>query len=301
MSEPPGDAYDADVRDEPLITVPELRQLMASGAPLSLVEVRWSPQGATPAEAFLAGHVPGAVRADLDTDLAGPPGARGRHPLPSTDAFQAAMRRLGVRRGRTVVVYDHGDSTIAARLWWMLRYFSHPEVRVLDGGFEAWARAGLPVQEGPGDVVEPGDFTAAPGGMPLLTVDEVPDVATSGCLLDSRLGERYRGEVEPLDPVAGHIPGALSAPTFASCTPDGHFLAPERLRERFHALGVTAGGPVAAYCGSGVTAAHQVLALRLAGIDAALYVGSWSEWVADPHRPVAVGPSPSDQVVSARP
>lgn len=272
-----------------LITVEELRNLLAAGPSVTLVDVRWSPKGPTPLARYLAGHLPGAVRADLDADLAAPPGPGGRHPLPTAADFQAAMRRLGVRGDRPVIAYDQQDSTISARLWWMLRHFGHRDVRVLDGGYEAWTRVGLPVAEGPAGAVEPGDFTAAPGGMPLLTVDEVPGFTARGVLLDSRLGERFRGEIEPLDPVAGHIPGAVSAPTFDNSDPDGLFLPPERLRERFEGLGVTPGAPVAAYCGSGVTAAHQVLALRLAGFDAALYAGSWSEWITDPGRGVAVG------------
>lgn len=273
-----------------LITVAELRALLATSAPVTLIDVRLAQPGPTPLERYLAGHLPGAVRADLDEDLADPPGARGRHPLPEGARFQATMRDLGVHDRRPVVVYDQRDSTIAARLWWMLRYFGHRDVRVLDGGYEAWQRAGSPIAEGPAEPVAAGDFTAVPGGMPLLKVEQVPGFAAEGSLLDSRLAERFRGEIEPLDPVAGHIPGAVSAPTFDNSDADGFFLPPAKLRKRFADLGIGAGGSVGAYCGSGVTAAHQVLALRLAGIDAALYVGSWSEWIADPARDVAVGP-----------
>lgn len=274
---------------DPLIQVDELRALLADAAPPTVLDVRWGPQGPPPAQRYLDGHLPGAVRADLDADLAAPPGPHGRHPLPDREAFLAAARRLGVDRDRPVVVYDQRDATISARLWWMLRDYGHPSVRVLDGGYEAWVRAGAPVETGPGTPVAPGGFAGVPGAMPLLTVDEVPDAAAKGFLLDSRLPERFRGEVEPLDPVAGHIPGALSAPTFDNSAPDGRFRSPEELRRRFTGLGLTPDRPVAAYCGSGVTAAHQVLALRLAGFDAALYAGSWSEWIADPARPVAVG------------
>ncbi|MEU1433611.1 sulfurtransferase [Streptomyces sp. NPDC005775] len=274
---------------DPLIQVDELRALLSDAAPPTVVDLRWGGQGPTPARRYLDGHLPGAVRADLDADLAAPPGTGGRHPLPDPETFLAAMRRLGVDRDRPVVVYDQRDATISARLWWMLRDYGHPAVRVLDGGYEAWVRAGAPVGTGPGAPVAPGGFTGTPGAMPLLTVDEVPDAAARGFLLDSRLPERFRGEVEPLDPVAGHIPGALSAPTFDNSAPDGRFRSPEELRSRFSGLGLTHDRPVAAYCGSGVTAAHQVLALRLAGFDAALYAGSWSEWIADPDRPVAVG------------
>ncbi|MFI6862507.1 sulfurtransferase [Streptomyces sp. NPDC050421] len=276
-------------RTDPLIQVDELRALLADAAPPTVVDLRWGGQGPTPEQRYLAGHLPGAVRADLDADLAAPPGPRGRHPLPDTEAFLAAARRLGIDQDRPVVVYDQRDATISARLWWMLRHYGHPAVRVLDGGYEAWVRAGAPVETGPGAPVAPGGFAGVPGGMPVLAVDEVPDAAAKGFLLDSRLPERFRGEVEPLDPVAGHIPGALSAPTFDNSAPDGRLRTPEELRNRFAGLGLTHDRPVAAYCGSGVTAAHQVLALRLAGFDAALYAGSWSEWVADPARPVATG------------
>lgn len=273
----------------PLISVADLWATHQAGSPVTLIEVRWSPHGPSPADRYRAGHLPGAGYADLDTDLAAPPGADGRHPLPTPAAFQAVARRLGVRSDRPVVVYDERDSTTAARLWWMLGYFGHPDVRVLDGGYQAWTRAGLPIQTGDPDAIDPGDFTAVPGGLPLLTVADVPDMARRGVLLDARSGERFRGEVEPLDPIAGHIPGAVSAPTADNTDADGLLRPAAELRERFAGLGVTPHTGVAAYCGSGVTAAHQVLALRLAGFDAALYVGSWSEWITDPARPVARG------------
>ena len=159
---------------------------------------------------------------------------------------------------------------------------------MLDGGLSAWAGAGLPVVKETSGVA-PGDFVARPGGMPLLSAAEAGALATSGVLLDARAGERYRGEVEPIDPVAGHVPGAVSAPTTENIGPDGRFRPAADLRERFAALGVGAGVPAGAYCGSGVTAAHELLAMEVAGLPAALYVGSWSEWVADPTRPVATG------------
>ena len=189
------------------------------------------------------------------------------------------------------MVYDDGDATIAARGWWTLRYFGHEDVRVLDGGYRAWASAGLPVTTAEPAPV-PGDFTAKPGHMPVLDAAGAQAVARTGLLLDARAGERYRGETEPVDPVAGHIPGAVSAPTAGNVNPDGTFKDAAELAARFAAQGVTAsdaGAPVGAYCGSGVTAAHEVLALTLAGIPAALYVGSWSNWIADPARPVATG------------
>jgi thiosulfate/3-mercaptopyruvate sulfurtransferase len=271
-----------------LITAAELAEL--SPRPV-ILDVRWSLGGPPGVEDYLAGHIPGAVFADLDLDLAAPPGMGGRHPLPPAGNFQAAMRRLGVSANRPVVVYDAADSTAAARAWWLLRYFGHHDVRVLDGGYRAWAAVGLPSEAGRGPA-ETGDFTVSPGHLPLLDADAAASVARSGLLLDARAGERYRGETEPVDPVAGHIPGAVSAPTAQNVAADGTFKPPAELAGRFAALGAASTSPVGAYCGSGVTASHEVLALTLAGIPAALYAGSWSEWITDPSRPVASGPGP---------
>jgi thiosulfate/3-mercaptopyruvate sulfurtransferase len=273
----------------PLISVEGLQAARQAVNAPTMIDVRWAPHGPSPLQLFRAGHIPGAVRADFDTDLAGAPGPGGRHPLPASDAFQVTMRRFGVFQDRPVVVNDQRDSTIAARLWWMLHYFGHRDVRVLDGGIDAWTRAGLPVETGDRTAPRPGDFVAVPGGLPLLTVDMVSGVAKKGLLLDARTAERFRGEVEPLDPVAGHIPGAVSAPTFDNCDADGFFRPTDDLRARFVSLGVASNLTVGAYCGSGGTAAHEVLALRLAGFEAALYVGSWSEWISNPQREVARG------------
>jgi len=230
------------------------------------------------------------VFVDLDADLAAEPGPAGRHPLPPAGRFQAAMRRAGVSNASTVVVYDEADATVAARAWWLLRYFGHRGCQVLDGGFRAWGAAGGQVATGEGAAPGGGDFTARAGQMPVLDADAAAGLARQGHLLDARTRERYRGEKEPIDPVAGHIPGAVSAPTTANVSADGRFLPAAGLRARFATLGAAGAGMVGAYCGSGVTAAHEVLALELAGIRASLYVGSWSNWVADPARPVATGP-----------
>jgi thiosulfate/3-mercaptopyruvate sulfurtransferase len=280
----------------PLVDAGSLAVELAGDVPPVLLDVRWRLGGPPGIDSYRAGHLPGAVFADLDADLSGPPGAGGRHPLPAAAQLQEAMRRLGVRTAYPVVVYDDGDSTIAARAWWTLRYFGHDQVRVLDGGFRAWAAAGQPVTTDEPSVVA-GDFTADPGNLPVLDAAGAAALARSGVLLDARAGERYRGETEPVDPVAGHIPGALSAPTIGNVGADGRFLPPAELRQRFAGLGVPVdpepGAPAAgAYCGSGVTAAHEVLALALAGVPGALYVGSWSGWTADPARPVATGPDP---------
>ena len=272
----------------PLVSVPDLATMLASDVAPVLLDVRWSLLGPPGAAEFQAGHLPGARFVDLDRELAGPPGRGGRHPLPETAVFQDAMRRCGLRPDSEVVVYDAGDASVGARLWWLLHYYGHDRVRVLDGGFAAWRAAGHTVETGDPGPVPAGTFVARPGSVPVLDADGAARVARDGVLLDARAAERYRGEVEPVDPVAGHIPGARSAPTSSNIGPDGRFLDGDRLRDRFEALGVAGGAEVGAYCGSGVTAAHEVLALRLAGFRAALYVGSWSEWVAA-DRPVATG------------
>jgi thiosulfate/3-mercaptopyruvate sulfurtransferase len=272
-----------------LIDVDELAAALESGRPPLLLDVRWRLGGPPGIETYRAGHLPGAGYADLDRDLAGPPGTGGRHPLPSTGDAQAALRRLGVRGTRPVVVYDDAAGSVAARAWWLLRYLGHDDVRLLDGGLGAWTAAGRPVETGDGTPPEPGDFVARPGAMQVLDADEAAALARGGVLLDVRTVERYRGEVEPIDPVAGHVPGAVSAPAAAVTGADGRLLSRDALRARFASLGVVDGGRVGAYCGSGVTAAQTVLALEVAGVPAALYVGSWSEWVTDPGRPVATG------------
>ena len=209
--------------------------------------------------------------------------------MPERSAFELAMRAAGVSAGRAVVAYDDADGTSAARAWWLLRFHGHGDVRLLDGGWRAWCEAGEATESGAPVPPEPGDFTAAPGAMPVVDAAGAAALARDGVLLDARAAARYRGEVEPVDPVAGHIPGACSAPTAENVDAGQRFLGPDELGDRFHALGVDGTTDVGVYCGSGVTAAHEVLALELAGIRAALYPGSWSEWVRDPSRPVATG------------
>lgn len=271
---------------QPLIDAQTLARIQQETV---ILDIRWHLAGPPGIEAYRAGHLPGAVFVDLDRDLAAPPGAGGRHPLPSPTEFEAAMRRAGVSGDSLVVVYDDADATAAARAWWCLRYFGHEKVRVLDGGYRAWMENGLPVStETPS--VEPGDFVARPGQLPVLDADGAAALAKAGVLLDARSAERYRGEMEPVDPVAGHIPGAVSAPTMGNVGVDGKFLPRPLLRERFAALGATDAAEVGVYCGSGVTAAHEVLALTLAGVPAALYTGSWSNWIGDPTNPTVTGP-----------
>ena len=267
--------------DRDLVVSPQVLAAMTAleaPADVTVLDVRWQLGRDDGHEQYLTGHVPGASYVDLGTDLADPvgDGSRGRHPLPDPERFGAAMRRCGVRRGRPVVVYDDVAGTSAARAWWLLTYHGHPDVRVLDRGWSAYVEAGGAMESGPVDVV-PGDFTPDPGHLPVVDADEAARLAAEGRLVDVRAAERYRGEREPVDPVAGHVPGAVNVP-FGEA-------------ERF---GELAGGTgrVGVYCGSGVTAAYGVLELMRRGRDAALYPGSWSEWVADPSRPVATGPTP---------
>lgn len=259
-----------------------------------VLDVRWTLAEPDGRDAYRAGHIPGAVYVDLDTELADHSATgEGRHPLPGEAAFTAAMRRWGLREGDLVVAVDDAGGMSAARAWWLLRHAGWRDVRLLDGGLAAWREAGLPLETG--DVVpEPGDATARFGGMPVVDLDEADALASAeaGVLLDARAAERYRGDVEPIDPRAGHIPGAVSAPTTGNLGADGRFLPAEVLRERFAALGADGRHPLAVYCGSGVNAAHQVAALAVAGLDAALYPGSFSQWSNVRERPVATGPEP---------
>lgn len=269
-----------------LMTVAELAAALTTPHPPIVLDTRWQLAGPPGIETYRAGHIPGAHYVDLDGDLAGPPGSAGRHPLPDADQFGAAMRHRGVSAHRTVIAYDDGDGVPAARLWWLLRWCGHPDVRMLDGGYRAWTAAGHPtttVEPSP----EPGDFHPTPGAMPIIDASTAAALPQTGVLLDVRTNDRYRGDHEPIDPVAGHIPGAVNAPGNQTLTADGTLRPPHELAAYYADLGITEGTEVAAYCGSGVTAAREVLALEVAGIRAALYPGSWSEWIADPSRPIA--------------
>jgi thiosulfate/3-mercaptopyruvate sulfurtransferase len=273
----------------PLISAAELAQLLVGEDPPTVLDVRWQ-LGAPPMRPeYLRGHIPGAVFVELESELSSAPardGSGGRHPLPTADAFARSMRVAGVSNARGVVVYDAASAMAAARAWWLLRYFGHRRVAVLDGGLAAWMQAGCPVErEAP--LVQAGDFEARPGGMPLIDADGAAELAARGVLLDARAAERFRGEREPVDPIAGHIPGAVNLPSDRNVDQSGRFLAPRELVEGFRRAGVGDDVAVGAYCGSGVVAAHEVLALELAGVRAALYGGSWSDWISDSRRPVA--------------
>ena len=266
----------------PLISTGELRDRLHE---VTVLDVRYRMGGPGGPDEYAAGHIPGAVYVDVDTELANPPGEGGRHPLPDTDRFQEAMRRAGVSGDRPVVVYDDWQAHAAGRCWWLLRYHGHLAVRVLDGGWSAWVADGREADMST-LTPEPGDFTARPGALPLVEADRVREVDV---LVDARAAERYRGETEPIDPVAGRIPGAVNVPSGRNLTGDGRFRPAAELREIYAEVGATPGADVAAYCGSGVTACHDLIAMEVAGITAALYPGSWSGWIADPERPVETG------------
>ena len=226
--------------------------------------------------AFERGHIPGAAFAVLADDLSGPPGARGRHPLPSAEEFEAAAERLGIGASTSVVAYDSGEGG-AGRLWWLLRHFGHPHASVLDGGIDAWRAAGGSLETGPPrQRPAPAErFVARPRDDDAVSADDVR--AGGVALVDARVPERYRGDVEPLDPVAGHIPGARNLP-FTAVAPGGRYRPIPELRAMLGDVGVDGRRDAAAYCGSGVTAATLVVAAEAAGLAVRLYPGSWSEW-----------------------
>jgi thiosulfate/3-mercaptopyruvate sulfurtransferase len=274
-----------------LLSAAALSELITGGAAVRLLDVRWQLGRTDGHEQYLNGHLPGAVYVDLQNELSshGEP-SDGRHPLPSTDDLQAAARRWGLRTGDMVVVYDDAKGISAARAWWLLRK-GGVDVRLLDGGLRAWIAAGQELQTG--DVIsEPGDVELADITADSISIDQAAAFPASGVLLDVRAPERYRGETEPYDPVAGHIPGALSLPTGAHLAEDGTLLDLDTVRANFAAVGVSEGTPVAMYCGSGVTAAHSALVLSELGIDAKVFPGSWSQWSNTPGRPIATGALP---------
>ncbi len=273
-----------------LVDAATLATELRSGRPPVLLDVRWALGDPDGEKHYLDGHLPAAVYVDLDEELAAPPSPQaGRHPLPDLNDLQQAARRWGLHAHQPVVVYDDNGGLSAARAWWLLRWAGHPDVRILDGGLGAWRAAGEPVPAG-AYRPEAGDITLTTGGLPTIDADAAASLARTGVLLDARAGERYRGETEPVDPRAGHIPGALSRPTGDNLGPDGRFRPAAELRARFADLPGDA--TVGVYCGSGVTAAHEIAALQIAGLDPVLFPGSWSAWSADPDRPAATGSQP---------
>ena len=302
----PETAVDHAMNYRPLIQVEELRKRLAgpeSGRPI-ILDVRFRMGSSDGQQEFEKAHIPGASYVDLNTELATirPDGVGGRHPLPPLETFVSAMRSAGVTMSRPVVAYDDWASVPASRLWWMLRHRGFNAVRVLDGGIAAWTSAGHLTESGSG-TPQPGDFSPSnPGIGRLLDAKDAKRYAEQHLLLDARPADRFRGENESIDPVAGHIPGALSAPALANTHPDGRWLGPEQIAARFEELGATderdAADPrgtaeartVGTYCGSGLQATHLALALSVAGITdhAAVYIGSWSDWITDPARSVEV-------------
>ncbi|MGH3640884.1 MAG: sulfurtransferase [Mycobacterium sp.] len=273
------------MRAEVLVTPTELEGLVAKGVAVTILDVRWQLTQLDGRTAYEAGHVPGAVYASLEDDLTDHAVAgRGRHPLPSGSAIEAAARRWGIDQETTVVAYDDWNRAGSARAWWVLKAAGLSDVRILDGGLAAWTASGGALETGsvtpePGGVVVAHDDLYA-GGMP--TVDADGAAALGAGLIDARAPERFRGDVEPVDPVAGHIPGATNVPSTSLLDAAGAFRTDDDLAS-------TLGGADGAYCGSGVTASVAVAALAVLGVDAALFPGSWSQWCAEPARQVATG------------
>ncbi|AKJ28107.1 sulfurtransferase [Caldimonas brevitalea] len=282
-----------------LISAADLQALMRDGTPLVVLDVSFDLADTAAGEAaYASGHLPGAHYAHLDRDLSGPksaPGepARGRHPLPAREAFAATVGRWGIAPGTQVVVYDRQGGMFCVRAWWLLKWLGHEAVAVLDGGLVAWQAAGGALSTGlPAVDPQPPYPAASPAVRTLDAAALQARLDEPGWrLLDARAPERFRGDVEPLDPVAGHIPGAVNRFFKDNLAADGRFKAPAQLRSEFEALlAGTDPGTAVHQCGSGVTACHNLLAMEVAGLGrAALYPGSWSEWCADPQRPVARG------------
>jgi len=282
----------------PLLVSTDWLSRQAGDPRLRIADVRWSLLEKDKGRiAYLQGHIPGAVFMDVDGDLASPRGqGPGRHPLPRPETFAASMSRAGIGEGTHVVAHDFGDGSTAARLWWLLRYFGHERVSLLDGGFARWIAEGRPV-EALVPSYPPSEFAAEPRAGMLVDAGSVEGRrADPGTLiLDSRMAERYEGKVEPIDPVAGHIPGARNRPYPANVrsAQDPCFLEPAKLREQFMQLGAGRAGQVIAYCGSGVNACQNLFALQLAGFEPGLlYEGSWSDWCSIPTRAMSTGAEP---------
>ncbi|WP_327151850.1 sulfurtransferase [Nocardia sp. NBC_01329] len=287
-------------RAEVFTTAGELADALASGAPVTLLDVRWRLDRPDGREDYRAGHLPGAVYVDLDRALSDHSvTGRGRHPLPDGAALQRDLRSWGVRDGVPVVIYDDWNRAGSSRAWWVLTAAGLRDVRILDGGLAAWRESGGRLDSGdttptPGDVTvtRPDLYSGARG---VVTAEELADIVADGTLVDVRAPERYRGEDEPVDPVAGHIPGAVNVPATALLDESGRFRPDEEVLARYPGSDPSSPEPLAVYCGSGVTAAIAVAALTAAGREASLFPGSWSQWSGDASNPVEVGePSATD-------
>lgn len=276
-------------RADVLITADELRDLLGRGERPVILDVRWRLDQPDGRDAYAAGHIPGAVYVSLEDDLSDHAvSGRGRHPLPSGARLQTSARRWGLRSGHAVVLYDDWNRAGSARAWWVLSTAGVPDVRILDGGLAAWRAAGGELVPDQPDVAA-GDVTVAHadlyhGALATLTADEVAGAGV-WILIDARAPQRFRGEIEPVDPIAGHIPGAFNLPSGSVLDAEGRFLDDESLQSRFAHLT----GDVGVYCGSGVTAAVVLAALAVTGTGGALFPGSWSQWSSESGRPIATG------------
>ncbi|MBW0016657.1 MAG: sulfurtransferase [Mycobacterium sp.] len=282
-----------DPRAQVLLTASEVAERIQAGDPVSILDVRWRLDEPDGRASYLQGHIPGAVYVSLEDELSDHTiTGRGRHPLPSGPSVEAAARGWGIRQNELVVVYDDWNRAGSARAWWVLTAAGIPNVRILDGGLVAWRSIGgsletRPVTPSRGDVAVP-QQDLYDGSLPTLTAEQASSEALT--LLDARTPERFRGDAEPVDAVAGHIPGAKNMPSGTVLADDGSFLDNDALGRLISARGVERHDHIGVYCGSGVTAAITVAALTAAGQGAALFPGSWSEWISDPERPIARGP-----------
>lgn len=274
-----------------LVTAHDLMRDVAELPTPVILDVRWQLGDPDGRHYYYSGHIPGAQFVDLGSELAGAPNQKeGRHPLPSPEDFEDALRRAGVHDHNRVVIYDDCGNTSAARAWWLLRWASKRDVRMLDGGLKAWIAAGGDLAAGPGNYIDRGDFSFRLDHMHTATIDEVADWPDHGVLLDVRAADRYAGRAEPVDKRAGHIPGAQNLPTTSFLDDRGYFLPADQIRDLFAEVGVTDGDGTAVYCGSGIHACHALAAMEIAGIPAGrMFPGSWSQWSADRSRPVVMG------------
>ncbi len=274
-------------RSDILVTADALSAELAGAHPPVVLDVRWTLGQSDGWDAYIAWHIHRAVYVRLDEELIDPdrPASEGARPLPRIERLQGAARDWGVNQDSRVVVYDDNRGLPAARAWWLLRYAGLADVRLLDGGMRAWTGAGLPLDTGV-SIVEPGDVELRYGALPIIGIAAAAEFPEHGILLDAGQTARYVGD-ETADGATGHIPGAISAPTGGNLDEHGNFLPVEELRERFEALGVS--GDVAVYCGSGIAAVHEAIALTLAGFRPYFYPGGMSEWVNHPERPVETG------------
>jgi thiosulfate/3-mercaptopyruvate sulfurtransferase len=279
-------------RQDYFVSAEALKAELDAGADIVLLDIRFTPGGPDLYPEYEAGHIPGAVFVDLGKQLSRPgTGTEGRRPLPRPESLQETIRALGIDEHSKVVVYDNNNGLTAGRGWWVLTWAGVPNVRLLDGGYAAWLRAGGAVSTDAPTPRKASAFVVKPGQLPTLGIDEAAELPAKGILLDARGTGAYEGTQQDASLAkSGHIPGALNAGTRLNLSEEGLLRPEAELEQRFAEFGVGSGKPVGAYCGGGVAAAHEVLVLKSLGIDAALFVGSWSAWVSDPDRPVATGP-----------